>query len=144
MAMIELGSGEVARLAGISFRRLDFWIREGLITPAKGTTGTGDSRRYSFADLLRVRVIARLRREKVSLQMIRRAVAILEERWQVADPLLSGALLAVDGELYLAESPETLWHVLSGQGAVKSLLLIDVGALAQDTEEKVRMLQLAA
>jgi len=144
MAIVELNSPDVVRLSGITYRQLDYWIHLGLITPMKASSGIGDPRRYSFEDLLRVRVIGQLRSKGLSLQMIRKAVKALEERWQVADPLLSGAMLAIGRDVYFAESPTELWHVLSGQGAVKSFLLVDVGALARDTEERVREHQLAA
>ena len=144
MTTVELNSKQAARLAGVSYRMLDHWIHRGVIAPMKNTTGTGDPRRFDFADLLRLRVVARLRAEGVSLQQIRQAIVAIEDRWQLVDPLLSGALLSIDGEVYLAESPAELWHVLSGQGAVKSFLLVDVGEIARDTKERVRKLQLAA
>lgn len=59
---------EVARLAGISQRRLRYWDRIGLI-PSSGVSAR--KRLYSFRDLVAIRAVKKLLDEGISLQRIR-------------------------------------------------------------------------
>ena len=43
---------EAKRIAGITYRQLDYWTRTGLVTPSvKDAHGSGTQRLYSFQDL---------------------------------------------------------------------------------------------
>lgn len=54
-------TAEVARLTGVSYQRIDYWARIGFIRPSvKGTTGSGDPRRYSQANLEAIRLTRQL------------------------------------------------------------------------------------
>jgi DNA-binding transcriptional MerR regulator len=58
-----LSSVEVCRLTGVTYRQLDYWVRTGLVLPHTCARGSGTHRRWSDADLERVRrlkVAARL------------------------------------------------------------------------------------
>ena len=52
---------KVTEIVGISYRQLDYWTRTELISPSieKGE-GSGSRRRYSYKDLLELRVIKNL------------------------------------------------------------------------------------
>jgi DNA-binding transcriptional MerR regulator len=53
---------EVCRLAGITYRQLDYWARVGTLKPSiRDTTGSGKKRLYSSADIKKARAIGRLR-----------------------------------------------------------------------------------
>ena len=55
-------TAEAARLTGLSARQLDHWDRQGFLRPSlERASGYGSARRYSFADIVRLRVAARLR-----------------------------------------------------------------------------------
>jgi hypothetical protein len=50
---------DVARLSGLSFRRLDYWVRRKAIAPSLADAeGSGSRRRWSDDDLARLRSIA--------------------------------------------------------------------------------------
>lgn len=67
-------SQQVIRLAGITKRRLDYWIDKGIVTAdIDRAEGRGRVRLFSFANLVEVRVAAWLR-DKVSLQLIGKIV----------------------------------------------------------------------
>jgi DNA-binding transcriptional MerR regulator len=58
-----------------SHRCLDYWDQLGLVRPSiKKSRGKGFERRYSFEDLIALRVVKKLREEGLSLQKIRSAV----------------------------------------------------------------------
>ncbi|GAA1349423.1 MerR family transcriptional regulator [Falsarthrobacter nasiphocae] len=69
------------KVAGITYRQLDYWARTGLVEPAvRSAHGSGTQRLYSFRDILVLKVVKRLLDTGVSLQQIRSAVEHLRER----------------------------------------------------------------
>ena len=61
-------TSQAARLTGLSSRQLDHWDRKGFLKPSlEAARGYGSRRRYSFADVVRLRVAARLRSSGVGL-----------------------------------------------------------------------------
>jgi len=69
------------RVAGISYRQLDYWARTKLVEPSIQTaSGSGTHRLYSFRDILVLKVVKRLLDTGVSLQQIRTAAEHLHER----------------------------------------------------------------
>lgn len=135
-----LGSSKVAELVGVPFRTLDHWVRTGIVSCEIPAQGAGTRRRFGFRDIFRVQLVARLRKEGISLQTIRKAVALLQQEWKVDDPLVQAQMLSIDERLYWAENPEILWDILKRQGAAGRLVVIDMQELARDTEKKVDLL----
>lgn len=74
------GGPETAKVVGISYRQLDHWARKGLVTPSvTPARGSGSQRRYSYQDLLELKVVKRLRDAGLSLQRIERAFRYIRE-----------------------------------------------------------------
>jgi DNA-binding transcriptional MerR regulator len=64
-----------ARLSNLTPRQLDHWARLGFLCPSiRDASGYGSARRYSFSDVVKLRVAARLRASGVGLARIRRCV----------------------------------------------------------------------
>jgi len=62
----------VCRLAGVTFRQLDWWVRTGVISPEyQQASGSGTLRLFSAKDVLKVRAIRILRDMGISLGMVR-------------------------------------------------------------------------
>lgn len=55
-------SYQAARAAGISYRQLDYWVRIGLVRPARGARGSGSQRRFAHRDVLLLAAVAELMR----------------------------------------------------------------------------------
>jgi DNA-binding transcriptional MerR regulator len=74
--------GPVAhRVAGITYRQLDYWARTGLVVPSiRNAEGSGSQRLYSFRDILLLRVVKRFLDVGISLQQIRVAIDHLRAR----------------------------------------------------------------
>jgi DNA-binding transcriptional MerR regulator len=71
-------TAEAARLTGLSARQLDHWDRNGFLRPSlEQAAGYGSTRRYSFADVVRLRVAERLRASGVGLAKIRKCAEAL-------------------------------------------------------------------
>ena len=140
----EVGGLTASRIVGVKYRTLDNWLRTGLLpettTPAQGK---GTKRGFGIIDLVRARVVARLKVEGVSVRTIRAVLAALGERWGVNDPLLQGGRLVVAGsELFWAFDDATLLNVLTGQLAARPLIILPMGEIISET--CVRLLESCA
>jgi DNA-binding transcriptional MerR regulator len=107
---------EVCKIAGISYRQLDYWARTGLVTPSvREAGGSGTQRLYSFQDLIQLRVIKKLLDAGVSLQNVRKAVIYLREHMGTQP---SSVTLMSDGiRIYACESEDQIIDLVKrGQG----------------------------
>lgn len=136
-------SPQVARLAGITYRQLDWWIRTGLVPCAEPGIGTGHERGFTVYDAIAIRAAADLRREGASLQAIRKAVDALRAKWEIDSPLNTGKLLVINGRVYFVVTDTELWDVINGQAVIKRFFKLDASELARDTIEKVTVLMAA-
>src|SRR3954447_18771841 len=98
---------QVCKIVGITYRQLDYWARTDLIRPSiADARGSGTQRRYSYRDLVELKVIKSLLDAGVSLQQARRAVEYVRENLgediSSASLVINGAgsvLVRTDGEL---------------------------------------------
>jgi tetratricopeptide (TPR) repeat protein len=97
---------EVQRLLGISARQLKSWHEQRLV-PASDT--------YSFHDLIALRAVLKLRRDKMPPARIRQAVTALKSKLgESSDPLTEVKLYA-DGRRIRAQVGEQRMEAISGQ-----------------------------
>ena len=104
------------RVAGITYRQLDYWARTGLVEPTvRGARGSGSQRLYSFRDILLLKVVKRLLDTGVSLHQIRIAVEALHERG--VEDLTAITLMSDGASVYECTSAdEVIDLVQGGQG----------------------------
>jgi DNA-binding transcriptional MerR regulator len=70
----------VCGIVGITYRQLDYWARTDLIRPSiADARGSGTQRRYSYRDLVELKVIKGLLDAGVSLQSARKAIQYLRD-----------------------------------------------------------------
>lgn len=55
-----ISSPEACRLAGVTYRQMDYWTREGLVAPAREAQGSGSARRWSVDDVFALRLVKTL------------------------------------------------------------------------------------
>jgi len=105
-------TAETARLTGLTARQLDHWDRKGFVRPSAGkASGYGSARRYSFADVVRLRVAARLRANGVGLARIRRCAQALARLDPTAD-LADARLLVIGSSVLWARSDREVVDLL--------------------------------
>lgn len=111
---------QVCKIVGISYRQLDYWARTGLLRPSlEDAKGSGTQRRYSYEDVLELKVIKQLLDAGVNLQQSRRAIACLRESGEE----LSTANLVIRGEgTVLARSGEEIIDLLKGGQGVFNIV----------------------
>ncbi|HEX9854390.1 MAG TPA: MerR family transcriptional regulator [Acidimicrobiia bacterium] len=109
---------QVCKLVGITYRQLDYWARTGLITPSiQHAQGSGSQRRYSFSDIVQLKVVKRLLDAGMSLNKIRTAMDILAEQLESNNPLTDVTLLSDGTTIYAAHSADEVVDVFQrGQG----------------------------
>jgi DNA-binding transcriptional MerR regulator len=101
------------RVAGITYRQLDYWARTGLVEPSiRSASGSGTHRLYSFRDVLVLKVVKRLLDTGVSLQQIRAAVTQL--RMRGVDDLAQITLMSDGASVYECTSADEVVDLVQG------------------------------
>ncbi len=115
---------EAADIVGITYRQLDYWARTDLIRPSVADAkGSGSRRRYSYRDLIELRMVRSLLDAGQKLEHVRKAFGYLRDR--LGDDLAS-AKLVIDGEsVLLVEDDESLIDVVNRGQGVLNLLALD-------------------
>lgn len=114
-----------ADVVGITYRQLDYWARTNLIRPtAADATGSGSRRRYTYKDLLELKVVKRLLDSGIKLTNVRDVFAYMREH---VDTEISSAHIVIDGSSVVFCDGENLIDVLRhGQGVLNVLPLAGV------------------
>ena len=117
---------QAAKIVGITYRQLDYWARTDLIRPSlTDASGSGSRRRYSYKDLLELRVIKTLLDAGIKLESVR---DVFEYMRQHVDTDIASAHLVINGNsVMLADGNNELIDVLrKGQGVLNVLSLASV------------------
>ena len=129
---------QVCNLVGITYRQLDYWARTGLITPSiQSAQGSGSQRRYSFTDIVQLKVVKRLLDAGMSLKKIRSAMDILREQLESDDPLADVTLLSDGKSIYAAHSADEVVDVFQGGQGVFG---IAVGPVQKELQGEIHRL----
>jgi DNA-binding transcriptional MerR regulator/predicted RNase H-like HicB family nuclease len=125
----------VRRLAGITYRQLDYWDRSGLVRPSvRRAQGKGSRRLYSFQDLVELRVVSKMLASGVTLTTVRKAVRYLARNFENVARPLAHLTLAPSGKRVLVKVEEKLLDAAANGQVVIS---ISVGAIAEELKNTV-------
>ncbi|MFP5317642.1 MAG: MerR family transcriptional regulator [Acidimicrobiia bacterium] len=115
---------QVCKIVGITYRQLDYWARTDLIRPSiADARGSGSQRRYSYRDLVELKVIKSLLDAGVSLQSARVAIEYL--RGALGEDISSAKLvLNGPGSVLVRNDGELVDLMRRGQG-VFSIVALD-------------------
>jgi DNA-binding transcriptional MerR regulator len=114
-----------AQVVGISYRQLDYWARTNLIRPSMSdAAGSGSRRRYSYRDLLELRVIKNLLDAGIRLESVREVFTFL--RGHVDADIVSAHLVISGTSVVLCHGDELVDVVRQGQGVLNVLPLSSV------------------
>jgi DNA-binding transcriptional MerR regulator len=116
---------KAAEIVGISYRQLDYWARTDLVRPSVAdATGSGSRRRYSYRDLLELKVVKSMLDAGIKLESVREAFGYLRE--QLGQDIASARLVIGGGHAILVRDDMELLDVLkSGQFVMPSVLSLD-------------------
>lgn len=94
MASRSFTTVEIAQAVGFSVRQLDYWVRQGLITPSvQESHGPGTRRLYAIDDLIQFQFIRQLKQYGWSTQKIRKAITTLRVVMNDPNPLKHAVLV---------------------------------------------------
>lgn len=116
---------QAAKVVGITYRQLDYWARTDLVRPSlTDAAGSGSRRRYSYKDLLELRVIKTLLDAGIKLESVRE---VFEYMRQHVDTDIAAAHLVINGSsVVLAQGDELIDVLARGQGVLNVLSLAGV------------------
>lgn len=129
-------TAEAARLSTLTPRQLDHWARRGFLRPSlEEASGYGSRRRYSFSDIVKLRVAARLRASGVGLARIRHCMDALKRLDSTGQADLGQARLIVLGNrvLWARSDREVVDLVKEGQ----LVLVFSVAGAVEETRGAV-------
>lgn len=112
---------QVCALVGITYRQLDYWARTDLLRPSVADAkGSGSQRRYSYSDLLELKVIKRLLDAGLQLRQARQAVECLRD--DLGADLGASQLVLAGTRSVLAHSDGEVIDLLAGGQGVFNVL----------------------
>lgn len=122
-----------AEIVGISYRQLDYWARTDLVRPSLSeASGSGSRRRYSYRDLLELRVIKNLLDAGIKLESVRDVFDYL--RAHVASDISSAHIVIQGSSVVLCDGDELVDVVRQGQGVLN---LLSLGNVKQEIDDKL-------
>ncbi|HEY7070687.1 MAG TPA: MerR family transcriptional regulator [Acidimicrobiales bacterium] len=125
-AGVESYSGKrAAAIVGITYRQLDYWARTDLIRPSLADAhGSGSRRRYTYRDLLELKLVKTLLDNGIKLESIRDAFSLMRD--QLGDDVSSAKLVIAGNSAVLVRENAELIDVVNryqGQGVLNLLAL---------------------
>jgi DNA-binding transcriptional MerR regulator len=130
---------EAADIVGITYRQLDYWARTDLIRPSLADArGSGSRRRYSYQNLVELKMIKTLLDAGQKLERVREAFQYIRD---LGDDLTSAQLVIAGSSVILVRDGENLIDVVNkhkGQGVLNFLAMDGV---AQEVEAAVTELE---
>jgi DNA-binding transcriptional MerR regulator len=116
---------QAADIVGISDRQLDYWARTDLVRPSVSDPhGTGSLVRYSYRDLLELKLVKTLLDNGIKLESVREAFLYLRD--QLGEDVTRAKLVIAGNSAILVEEDEQLMDVINryqGQGVLNLLAL---------------------
>ena len=125
---------QVCKIVGITYRQLDYWARTDLIRPSiADARGSGTQRRYSYRDLVELKVIKGLLDAGVSLQSARRAIEYL--RVHLGDDIATASLVINGaGSVLVRTDGELVDLIRRGQGV---LSIVALGGVKEELDAAI-------
>ena len=123
---IGYGGKKAAEIVGISYRQLDYWARTDLVRPSLAdASGSGSRRKYSYQDLLELKVIKSLLDAGIRLELVRDVFTYLRD--QLGEDVASANLvISGDQTVLTRDGEEMIDLVRNGQGVLNILPLSGV------------------
>ena len=119
---------KTAEVVGITYRQLDYWARTDLVKPSLAeANGSGSRRRYSYSDLLELKIIKSLIDAGIKLESVRTAFDYLRD--ELGEDPASAQLVISGTSAVLVRDGAELIDVVNryrGQGVLNLLALDEV------------------
>ncbi len=132
---------KAAEIVGITYRQLDYWARTDLVRPSlEDAKGSGSRRRYSYRDLLELKVIKSLLDAGIKLESVREVFSYLQENLG-EDVTTANLVIQGNQAVLVRDGGELIDLVRQGQGVLNVLALAGV---VEDVDARIVELRPAA
>ncbi len=123
-AIVEGFAGpQTAELVGITYRQLDHWARKGLVKPSVAdAAGSGSRRRYSYNDLVELKIAKKMRDAGNDLKSIARAFGYVRE--QLGGEVGSANIVISGSDVLHVDDDEVLSLMREGQAAMMTVVAV--------------------
>jgi DNA-binding transcriptional MerR regulator len=139
-------AGEAAKITGVAYRTLDHWARTSLIGPSIAEArGTGSERRYSFEDLVALRVLRELRTAGISPRSFKSIIEFLRQNKASRNPLAESRLVVAGSDVLLVAAGDCtkLYSVLNKPGQGVFAFMVDLHRTIAEVKKNVENLRAA-
>ena len=130
---------EAADIVGITYRQLDYWARTDLIRPSLADAkGSGSRRRYSYQNLVELKMIKTLLDAGQKLERVRAAFQYIRD---LGEDLTAAQLVIAGDSVILVRDGEDLIDVVNkhqGQGVLNLLAMDGVAEQVEPRGEAAR------
>ncbi|MBI2703959.1 MAG: MerR family transcriptional regulator [Actinobacteria bacterium] len=123
-----------AEIVGITYRQLDYWARTDLVRPSLvDAAGSGSRRRYSYRDLLELRIIKNLLDAGIRLETVRDVFSYFRDN--LGEDITTANLVIQGSRSVVVRKDEDLIDLVKrGQGVLNILPLAQV---SKDIEARI-------
>jgi DNA-binding transcriptional MerR regulator len=131
-----------ARIGGLTVDMINYLCRQGIIAPSGGgARGRGTARKYTYADVLLLRVIAKLLEQGISVLRLKRSLAALQKNGGSLQDLVTKRLVATDGyNVYFGR--DNVLEML-GSGQMAFAFIIELNALRKEVSATIATFKVA-
>lgn len=134
---LDYSAGVAARATGLSPYMVDYLCRHRLVTPSgSGLRGRGRLRKYTFADIVVLRVVAKLLRQGISISAFRRGFLSAKQRKLNIDDLVARKYLVTDGLRVYLQNDGVLERIDTGQ--LSFAFVLDLDPVRKDLVRRLR------
>lgn len=125
---------QACEIVGITYRQLDYWASTKLLVPSLAAAqGSGTKRRYSYQDLLELKVIKRLLDGGISLKKAQRAIECLRDDLE-ADLSAANIVLMSERSVLAQSDGEVVDLLRGGQGVFN---IVPLSGVVEELAAKV-------
>jgi len=125
---------KAAEIVGISYRQLDYWARTDLVRPSLvDAAGSGTRRRYSYTDLLELKVVKSLLDAGIKLENVRDVFAYLRQHLG-GDITTANLVIQGTTSVVIQDDGELIDLVKNGQGVLN---ILPLGGVRDEVDSRI-------
>lgn len=127
-----------ARIAGLSIDMVNYLSRYEIVVPSgNGTRGRGAARKYTYTDLILLRVIAKLLSQGISVLRLRQSFTALQKRTGNMNNVANMKYLLTDGyNVYFSD--RTALEILES-GQMVFAFVLELSSLRAEVDGKIEI-----
>jgi len=128
---------KAAEIVGITYRQLDYWARTDLVRPSLAdANGSGTRRRYSYRDLLELKVVKSLLDAGIRLELVRDVFSYLRDQLE-EDVTTANLVINGSTSVVVRSGDEMVDLIQQGQGVLN---ILPLGGVQEEIDATIREL----